>query len=459
MWSNSRLKQAALAIFQAGVDAVDPYQAVKRSLRVEGNVLHVTSPGDESSTALSLADYGRIVVVGAGKASAPMATALEEVLGPRIDDGVVVVKYGHSLPTTSVKIVEAGHPIPDEAGLAGAQRMVELLTGLGKNDLVFALFSGGGSALLPLPAVAGNLRLSLEDKQQVTELLLSAGATIDEINCVRKHLSAIKGGQLARHAAPARVVSLMLSDVIGDRLDVIASGATVPDPTTFAQADDVLVRHRVLHRCPRRVQSFLKAALSGRQPSSGPPETPKPGDPVFFSNLNVLVGTNRTCLAACLKAALTLGFASVEVLSSTLAGEAKEVARELVSEGLARRNWMASADLPVCLLAGGETTVTIRGDGKGGRNQELALAGALALEGHSGIALFSAGTDGTDGPTDAAGAIAFGDTVAKATGAGLKARAYLDNNDSYHFFRAVNDLVITGPTRTNVMDVQLVLVT
>jgi hydroxypyruvate reductase len=349
---------------------------------------------------------------------------------------------------SGIKVVEAGHPVPDEAGLRGTREMIDLLSQTGEADLVFCLISGGGSALSPAPADG----LSLGDKQEVTRQLLACGATIHEINSIRKHLSRIKGGHLARLAWPSTLVSLILSDVIGDDLDTIASGPTVPDPSTFYDCLRTLNRYGLTEAVPPPALRHLEAGARGELP-----ETPKSGDPAFRRTQNVIVGSNTLALVASQEKARNLGYNSL-ILSSSIQGETREVARihtaiakEIVSTG-------NPISPPACLISGGETTVTVQGSGKGGRNQEFALASALDIEGLPNVLVLSGGTDGTDGPTDAAGALADGDTVERGRFKGLDAESYLANNDSYNFFKLLEDLLVTGPTLTNVMDLRLVMV-
>ena len=436
------LRQDAEAIFRAGLEAVDPYRAVTRHLNRHGDTL---GAGDHS---LALSAEGRILVVGAGKAGAPMSAAVEDILGDRISEGLVCVKYGHSKPLDRIRIVEARHPVPDDNGLKAAKGMVDLLTSAGNDDLVICLISGGGSALLPLPASP----VTLADKQIVTDLLLNCGAEIGEINAVRKHLSMIKGGGLARFAYPARVLTLILSDVVGDPLDVIASGPTVPDPTTYSEAQGVLERYHVLEDVPISVLERLKGGIDGKAP-----ETLKPGAMEFEGVTNLLIGTNAIAVDSAVERAENLGYHPL-VLSTTVTGETRDVAavhaavaREVIRDG-------SPVQPPSCIISGGETTVTVRGAGKGGRNQEFALAAALGIEGLPGVMVLSGGTDGTDGPTDAAGAFADGTTVSRARTAGMEPVRYLDDNDSYHFFEKLGDLFITGPTMTNVMDLHIILI-
>ena len=431
----------ARAIFDAGVAAADPGRCVHQALAVTGDALRCGPLRFPLDTISSLR------LVGAGKATAAMAAAAEAILGDRIEYGAINTKYGHALPLARVETFEAGHPVPDEAGVAGARRQLELLTDLAPDALVLGLFSGGGSALLPAPAEG----LTLAEKQETTRLLLACGATIDEINALRKHLSAIKGGLLARAAAPARVVALMLSDVIGDPLDTIASGPTHPDTTTFGDCLAIVDRYDLRGQLSSPVRQHLEAGARGEQP-----ETPKPGDPCFARAESLVIGNSRLAIDAAAHKASALGY-KVLVLTSRLQGEARQAAAALVSIAQETAETNRPIARPACLIAGGETTVTLRNNGKGGRNQELALAAALQLEGWPAT-LLSGGTDGTDGPTDAAGALADGQTLSRARAQGLDARAFLDRHDSYPFFAALDDLVITGPTGTNVMDLQIVLI-
>jgi hydroxypyruvate reductase len=442
MKSTAALREAAREIFAAAVRAVDPGEAVRRHVIREGTRLRV------GTEILDLAAIRQIIVVGCGKAAAPMAAAVEGILGERIARGVVVTKYGHLHPTATIRVHEAGHPVPDAAGLAGAEAVLDQVRRLGPQDLVLLLISGGGSALSPAP-VAG---ISLADKQALTTALLACGADIREMNAIRKHISRIKGGQLARAAQPAQVAALVLSDIVGDPLDAIASGPTVPDPTTYADALGILDTYGIRGEIPASIRARLEAGARGEVP-----ETPKPDDPLFARVRNVIVGSNLQALEAAQAEAGRLGLAPM-ILSSSIEGETREVAR--MHAAIAREIRCTGHPLapPACLISGGETTVTLKGSGKGGRNQEFALAAALDIAGVPGVVVLSGGTDGTDGPTDAAGAIVDGETCARAAGQGLDARASLSANDSYHFFQALGDLLITGPTNTNVMDVRLVLV-
>jgi hydroxypyruvate reductase len=380
-----------------------------------------------------------------------MAAALYAILGDRLTGGLVVTRYGHrdpALDTGPVEVIEAGHPLPDEAGVAGTQRMAELLGSATGRDLVLAVVSGGGSALLTLPAAG----LALVSLQVTTDLLLRSGATIVEMNTVRKHLSQVKGGGLARLAGPATVVGLILSDVVGDPLDVIASGPTAPDVTTFADAWAVLQRYDLIGCVPSAVRERLRAGVEGKLP-----DTLKPGSTSLNRVHNVVVGSNRLAAEAAVDTAQANGLGAM-LLSTFVEGEAREVAR--VAAALAKE--IVRHDRPVprpaCLVWGGETTVTVRGRGRGGRNQELALSAAQSIAGLPGVLLMALGTDGTDGPTDAAGAVATGETVARAHALGLDPAAHLANNDAYPFFNALDDLIRTGPTGTNVNDLLFLFV-
>jgi len=436
-----RLRKDALRIFRAALKAADPAEAIHRHVRRLGNVLQA------GARKYSLKGVRRIFVLGAGKASAAMARALEDILGGRITGGLVATKYGHGLPLDSIEVCECGHPVPDQAGVEGAQRLARLAAEAQEDDLVLVVISGGASALTPFPAPP----ISLEQKQETTRMLLECGANIHEINTVRKHISAIKGGQLARLAAPAAVITLVLSDVIGDPLDVIGSGPTVPDSSTFPDASRILDRYGLTARVPRPVSERIGQGVLGRVP-----DTPKPGDPVFRRAHTVIVGSNRLAVDAAAREAKRLGYKPL-VLSTLIEGEAREVARVHAAILREARRSGRPAKPPACIISGGETTVTIRGDGKGGRNQEFALAAASDLAGVEGVLMLCGGTDGTDGPTDAAGAIADGGTIARAQAMGMAAMDYLQRNDSYHFFDPLGDLVRTGPTRTNVMDICLML--
>lgn len=413
-------------LFEIALAAAEPHRALAR---------HLPDPVT-----------GRTLVLGAGKASAAMARAFE-ILWPGPLDGLVVTRYGHAVPCERITIVEAAHPVPDAVGVAAARRMLALARGLGSNDQLVFLASGGGSALLTLPAAG----ISLEDKQEVTRALLRSGAAIGEINAVRKHLSAIKGGRLTAAAAPARVVTLAISDVPGDDPAVIGSGPTVPDPTTFADASTVLAKYRLIP--PPAVAAHLLAARE---------ETPKPGDPIFAQARFALVASPQESLSAAADLAQRRGVTPI-VLSDRIEGEAREAARVHAAIALQLkaghfRVGDRTVQPPAVLLSGGETTVTIGGQGRGGRNSEFLLALGVALDGAPGISAIACDTDGIDGTEDNAGAILYPDSLARAAALGLSAKAALADNDGYKFFDVLGDLVMTGPTLTNVNDFRAILV-
>jgi hydroxypyruvate reductase/glycerate 2-kinase len=422
-------------IFHAALVAADPGQAVA------GEAESLRARYREGK-------FERCLIIGFGKAAFPMALAIEESLGDLIDTGVIIVPYGHAgTGLRKVRAIEAGHPLPDANGVRGTQELIGLAGQADERTLVVALVSGGGSALLVSPWEG----ITLAEKQATTALLLKAGAGIGEMNAVRKHLSRVKGGRLAALLHPATTVSLIVSDVIGNRLDVIASGPTAPDPSTFADALTVLDRYRLLEETPQAVLRHLMTGSAGRLP-----ETPKEGAPVFRRVNNRIIADNRAALAAARQAATGYGL-NVEILSAEIAGEAREAGRWLAHKAIAAQ-CARRAELPLCLLSGGETTVTVRGKGIGGRNMELALAFARKIEGVTGITLLSAGTDGRDGPTDAAGAVVDGSTIPRGKKMGLDPSAFLADNDSYSFLRREGGLFVTGPTGTNVMDIQIVII-
>ncbi len=391
---------------------------------------------------------GRVLVVGAGKASGAMAAAVEEAWGDAIADGVVAVKDGYTVPTRRIRLLEAGHPVPDERGAAAARAIHALAGSAGAEDLVLVLVSGGGSALTPAPVPP----ITLGDKQAMTRLLLAAGATINQLNVIRKHASLLKGGQLARAASPARVEALLLSDVVGDPLDVIASGPTTPDVSTFAEALDILDHFNLRERAPRSIVHRLEQGARGELP-----ETPKPGDPLFAGVRNSVIGNNALVVNAAAARARELGF-TPHVLTRALEGEARDVAGRFVELARAIRAGRGPVRAPACVIAGGETTVTIRGRGKGGRCQEFALTAALAMDGLDDVVTLAAGTDGSDGPTEAAGAVVDPESVARARVRGFDPEAGLAENDSNTVLGGAGDLVVTGPTNTNLLDLYMVLV-
>jgi len=415
----------ALKIFRAALQAADPEGAVLNHISFDGRVLKV------GRQRYDLSAFDRIHVVGAGKASAAMAHAVESLLGRRIAGGWINVPEGTAARLRRIHLHPSGHPVPDERGAEGARRILEIAKSAGPRDLLICVVSGGASALLPAPSPP----LTLAEKQALTRQLLASGATIHEFNTVRKHLSLIKGGQLAHAAHPATVVSLLLSDVVGDDPGVIGSGPTVADPSTCADAVQILKKYKIqmpleaLHETPKRLERCH----------------------------HVIAGSNRQAIDAAGRCARALGY-HTSVLSTSIVGETRDIAsmhaaiaREILAAGRPLRR-------PACLLSGGETTVTLRGKGLGGRNQEFVLAAILALEGTGPVTILSAGTDGIDGPTDAAGAIADSETLRRAAALNLDARRSLDNNDSFHFFEPLDALLKTGPTGTNVMDIRILLI-
>ncbi|MDE0080191.1 MAG: glycerate kinase [Caldilineaceae bacterium] len=463
-------RRPILAVLDAALDAVDPFAAVQNVLQRQDEYLTVTDPAAPDpahAQTYDLRRYRRIFVVAAGKAAAPMSRAVESLLQDRINGGLAVTKYDHAQPAdaastapSSINIVEAGHPLPDEAGVLAGQEMLALVEQAGPDDLVIALLSGGGSALLVAPAleITGNSgqtcpALSLSDMQAMTDALLACGATINEMNCLRKHTSAVKGGQLARSAAPATLLTLALSDVIGSPLDVIASGPTVPDVSTWADAWAIVEKYGLTSALPEVILNRLQAGLAGDIP-----DTPKPHDPVFAASKTLVVADNRTAAGAALTKATELGYNTI-LLSTYVEGEAAEVAKVLVGLGREVQDSGLPVPAPACLILGGETTVSL-GDnpGKGGRNQELALAASLPLQHLPGITIVSLATDGTDGPTDSAGGLADNGTVHRGELAGLSAAEHLRRHDAYPYLRAAADLLLTGPTQTNVNDLLFVFV-
>ena len=446
------------AIVQAALRRVDPYRMLLDHVRLEGDELCIDLAG--RSRRFDLTGYRRIVAIGAGKATAPMALALERILGDRLDGGVIAVKYGHTEPLQRIEIIEAGHPVPDENGQEAARRIMAIAADSDEKTLVISLISGGGSALLPLPAraVIGGKEevLTLDDKQKTTGLLLACGADIEEINCIRKHLSMIKGGHLLARLAPARSINFILSDVVGDSLSSIASGMTCADPTSFADALEIMGKYDIIEQVPAIVRRYLEAGRHGEVT-----ETVKQRRPELALTENVLLGTNLQALEAAAGEAQRRGYRPVR-LTSRIVGEAREVAKVLAAIALDCAAGSILAAPPVCLLSGGEPVVQIRGDGLGGRNQEMALAYLLELAHHRELAanltFLAAATDGNDGPTDAAGAFADLKLLEKAVESGLNPSAYLANNDSYRFFQACDGLLKTGPTNTNVCDLHLALI-
>ena len=446
-FSLDEMKKSAKLIFSKALSAVDPYRILKNGIRIEEGRLWIRIEGNLEKV-FDLDAFHEIFLVGAGKASNSMALAVEEIFGDWLTKGVITTKYGHLLSLKRTEIIEAGHPIPDQKGYEGAKKIQRLLKESGQKDLVIFLLSGGGSALLPFP-VDG---IGLKEKQEATQLLLDCGADIKEINTIRKHISQMKGGWLAKWAYPSTVIGFILSDVVGDPLDVIGSGPTVPDPSTFEEATETLKKYDLLSEISPSIQKHLQLGKEGKAE-----ETPKPGDTVFEKVYNMIIGSNILALRAAEKEAASLGLNTL-ILSSSIVGETREAARfhtAIAKEIISSENPIPK---PACILSGGETTVTIKGNGLGGRNQEFALAGAIEINGIEKVVLLSGGTDGTDGPTDATGAVADHTTVKRAESIGLDPKVHLENNDAYPFFEKLGDLLITGPTHTNVMDVRILLV-
>lgn len=433
-------KEVLTQIFQAAVAAVDPYISVKENLSLDAGQLVI------GGARYPLSDIMNIYVIGAGKAAYGMARAAEDVLGDLITAGTVVTKDGHGGKLGRIRVFEASHPLPDGRGVLAANRMLDMAKMAGEEDLVLCLFSGGASALMVLPAEG----ITLKDKQEVTQLLLSSGADIGEVNSVRKHLSAIKGGRLAEAAFPARVATLLMSDVIGNDIGTIASGPTAPDETSFIQASEILKMRGVYDHLPDAVKSHLNKGCLGSIP-----ETPKLGAEIFSRVDNLIVASNMTALEKAREVAGYMGYHAL-IYDSVVDGEARDAAERLAREAIQYKK--EGGLTPACLIVGGETTVTLKGTGLGGRNQELALAFAIHTENHPEISALFAGTDGTDGPTPAAGAFADGFTIKNAEKQGLDASAGLSDNDSYHFFEAIGDLFSPGPTGTNVMDIGIIII-
>ena len=438
---NRKARALALRSLESALNAVDPKQIIKSKLLLKNLTLHV------NGYSIDLKKFKNIYVIGGGKASGSMAEALEQVLGNSITNGLVNVPRSSKNKTDIIKLHEASHPIPDEAGVEGTRRMLKIAEQAKEDDLVICLISGGGSSLMPLPRG----KISIADKKEITNVLLKCGATINEINTVRKHISDFKGGWLAKKAYPATILNLILSDVVGDPLDFIASGPTVPDSTTFSDAIKVLKKYRLWSKAPASIRKVLSDGEKGLIP-----ETPKADDEAFKRVYNVVVGNNRLASLTAQKYLKSEGLNTL-LLTSTLEGEARHVGimlASIVHEVSVSGNPVPK---PAGIIAGGETTVTVTGKGLGGRNQEIALVAAQKLNDMNGVVVASLSTDGVDGPTDAAGAIADGKTLVRAAKMGLTPEEYLAENDSYHFFSKLGDLIFTGPTGTNVNDVSVIV--
>lgn len=445
------------AIFRAGLKRVDPYRMILDHVRLSGDRLEVRM--EDESHDVDLSAFDRILVLGAGKATSPMALAFEEILGDRIDQGCIVVKYGHTMDLARIKTMESAHPVPDEAGVAGARALMDLSDTADAKTLVITLVSGGGSALVPAPmtveADGRRIELTLAHKQGVTKALLRCGATINEINCIRKHLSDLKGGRLLERIAPATSLNFILSDVIGDDLSSIASGVTAPDPFTYADALAIIDKYGIADQIDEPVLTALQWGRDGKIA-----ETLKATDAAASLTTNILIGTNAKAMAAARDEAAKLGY-NTACITARITGDATETARILAATAVDNARSEMLVKKPACIITGGEPVVQVKGTGKGGRNQEMALVFLEAIQKepllYDGVYFLAASTDGNDGPTDAAGAYASLDVLAMADKAGLSIAEYLANNDSYHFFGAIGQLCKTGPTNTNVCDLHIIL--
>ena len=464
--SNSRIYEHLQEIFMRGVERVKPYNIIKNSIRLDGNILIIK--GNKNSYRFNLEEFQSVIVIGTGKATASMAKAVEEILGGKISEGLISVKYGYTEDLGIIKQIEAGHPIPDKSSLKAAKQIFNIIKNANEKTLIINLISGGGSALLSYPfegTIVGRtdgktdsikIAITLEELQKTTEFLLESGATIDEINCIRKHISMIKGGRLARVAYPALQINLILSDVVGDRLDSIASGLTAWDTTTYIDAYNILVKYNLSDRIPENVLKVIKAGIEGKIE-----ETVKKGDIIFSRVNNFIIGSNYDALLAAKKRATELGYNSI-ILTSRVTGESKEIAKFYSAIAVDLANRKTVSHLPACIISGGETTVTIKGNGKGGRNQEMVLSFLITIlkapEDFENVYFLAASTDGGDGPTDAAGAFASLEVLEASKNLGLNPEEYLEKNDSYNFFNKLGFLFKTGPTNTNVCDIHIIIV-
>lgn len=434
----------AARIMNAALEAVDPQSAVLNLMIRTDDIIKVN--GDS----IDLRNINQVFLVGAGKAGQPMVSAVQKILGTRLAEGYVIVKEGYATKVDAadkVEIIEAGHPVPDSRGVIGTEKIIQLLENTRPDDLVICLISGGGSALMVSP-VKG---VTLQDLQRLTGLLLASGATINEINVLRKHLDRVKGGQIARYASPAKLICLILSDVVGDPLDVIASGPTVPDQSTFKDALSILERYRISEQIPLSIIDHLKQGRDGKVD-----ETPKPGEQTFSRVNNLIVGSNRTATHAALQQAQLEGF-NTSILTNYIQGEANQVGKVFAAILKQMSDENQPIPRPACLIVGGETTVTKQGGGLGGRNQEIALSAVRDLAGLNDVALITLATDGGDGPTEAAGAVVTGETYQRAQNQNMDPHTFLADNNAYNFFKPLDDLLITGPTQTNVNDLAFLL--
>jgi hydroxypyruvate reductase len=444
-WGNN-----VIQILSAALHAVDPYYAAKSHLQREGDRLIV------DKIEYDLNDFDRIFIVGAGKASLPMASATLNLLGDDLTGGIIIAndtQQKHDPPleqdlSTKIDVYTANHPIPDIRGVEATKKIVTLLSNTDEKDLIICLISGGGSALLTYPRNG----LTLSDIQDMTNRLLACGASINEINTIRKHLDNVKGGGLARYADPSTIISLILSDVVGDPLDIIASGPTAPDPTTYKDARNIVSKYHLDMQVAPGIIHHLDLGIQCRIQ-----DNPKDGDPLFSRSQNLIIGNNHRAASAAQKQATELGFNAM-ILTTSLQGEARHVGRVLASIAREIDNYGLPLQRPACIITGGETTVTIQGDGLGGRNQEVALGAVNDIANIQDVAVVTLATDGVDGSTDAGGAVITGDTYSRAAEINISPDEYLANNDSYNFFKQLGDLIITGPTQTNVSDLAFVFV-
>ena len=447
---SSNLIDQLKSIFRAGLHRVDPIKIIENKLKLDGDILSITN--NQQHHIFDLSQFDKIYVIGAGKASARMALAVERILKEKITAGIISTKYGHEESLSRIKIIEAGHPVPDENSLKASGEILDLCKKLTEKSLVISLISGGGSALLSLPVK----EITHEDKQKVTQTLLACGADICEINCIRKHLSAIKGGRLVQAIAPATSLNLILSDVIGDRLDSIASGLTANDETSFKDALEIIDKYEIAEQVPEKVMNYLKKGLG-----DGSLETPKQDNSIFIKNHNFIIGSNIAAVEQAAAKAKEMNYNTI-VLSSQIMGEARTAAANYagICMDIKRRELLAPK--PACIIAGGETTVTIKGNGKGGRNQEMALAFLQQItdnpEALKDVYFLSAATDGNDGPTDAAGGFACLEMTSTDSKTRSQIKLSLDNNDAYHYLKKNNLLYVTGPTNTNVCDLQIMII-
>ncbi len=451
--------QDLVEIFKAAVESVNPYKMIKNAIKIQ-NSSTIINPGTGEFLKIDLKEHDKILVFGTGKATAPMARAIEEILNEKISGGLISVKYGYTENLQKIKIIEAGHPIPDENSIKAAEEMLKFKNEITEKTVIINLISGGGSALLELPLsvkIKGKyIELTLKDIQEVTRILLETGATIDEINCIRKHISSIKGGRFSKLFYPAWQINLILSDVVGDRLDSIASGLTTWDDTTYRDAYSILTGYNILDKIPSNVKAIIIAGIKGEIE-----ETPKRDDPVFERVKNLIIGSNYTALKAAAREAVQKGYKTT-ILSSEITGEAREIAKvyTAISADIIKHSTLSM--VPACVIGGGETTVTVTGNGIGGRNQELALSFLNEIlkrpSDFRGVYFLSASTDGSDGPTDADGAFASLELAGRAKELSLDPHKYLKENDSYNFFKKIGGLFITGPTNTNVCDLQIAII-